>query len=122
MNDNQKLNSTTNLIVGFNNVKWKDNIIKFEVRQVETIFSGLCHVILLSEVSSKAGDRYIFKLTTNVSLVEDQVRKIKLQFSSNDAFLDIVWKGMNGIHTLDYELKLGEYENLIVFYKEIRNQ
>ena len=109
------------MAVGKNQFKRNRKDIIFEVQEIETIFSGLCYGILPFNVSSKPGERYIFKLDTKIATTKDQVSKINLQFSSKDSYLDIVWKGLPGIETVHHEMKLDEYENMIVFYKEIRN-
>ena len=94
------------------------NII-FNVLEIETVFSGLCYGILPINVSSNPGERYIFKLDTKIATTKDQVSTINLQFSSKDLYLDIVWKGLPGTETLTHEIKLDEYEYMIIFYKEI---
>ena len=91
------------------------------MQEIETIFSGLCYGILPINVSSNPGERYIFKLDTKIATTKDQVSTINLQFSSKDLYLDIVWKGLPGTETLTHEIELDEYENMIIFYKEIRN-
>ena len=109
------------MAVGKNEFKRNRKDIIFEVQEIETIFSGLCYGILPFNVSSKPGERYVFKLDTKIATTKDQVSKINLQFSSKDSYLDIVWKGLPGIETEHHEMKLDEYENMIIFYKEIRN-
>ena len=111
----------TPLKIGMNTIFWHGKNRVFDVREVPTIFSGLCHVILPHDVSSEPGDRFTFEFFSNITLEEDQLSEIKIQFSSKDAYLNIVWVGMNGIETKTFEMSLDKYSSLVAFYNEIEN-
>ena len=53
------------LKVGKNIITWNNASIAFEIRKIESIFNGLCHVILPLNLSSP-GIRYPFFFQTNV--------------------------------------------------------
>ena len=86
------------LTIGMNTVFWKKKYRMFNVKEIPTIFSGLCHVILPNNVNSDKGDRFPFEIIAEAQEDnKDTIHEIKLQFSSNDSYLAIVWVGMNGI-------------------------
>ena len=121
LEDENGVGPKTPLNIGMNKIFWHGKNRVFDVREIPTIFSGLCHVILPHNVSSDPGDRFTFEFFSNVTLEEDQLTEIKIQFSSKDAYLNIVWVGMNGIETQKFEMSLDKYSSLVAFYNEIEN-
>ena len=111
----------TPLKIGMNTIFWHGKNRVFDIREIPTIFSGLCYVILPHNVSSDPGDRFTFEFFSSITLEEDQLGEIKIEFSSKDAFLNIVWVGMNGIETQKFEMSLDKYSSLVAFYNEIEN-
>ena len=53
---------------GTNEIKWKGKSLTYEVKEVETIFSGLCQVIWPKNVSLEPGDRYTISVHSNLTL------------------------------------------------------
>ena len=115
LEDENGVGQKTPLNIGMNDIFWHGKNRVFDVREIPTIFSGLCHVILPHNVSSEPGDRFTFQFFSNVTLEEDQLTEIKIQFSSKDAYLNIVWVGMNGIETQKFEMSLDKYSSLVAF-------
>ena len=110
------------LKLGINTIMWKGKERKLNVKEIPTIFSGLCHVILPEDVNSDKGDRFPFEFVVKAQEDEkDTINEIKLQFSSSDSYLAIVWVGMNGITTQTFDMSLDRYSHIVAFYNEIEN-
>ena len=82
LEDENGVGQKTPLNIGMNDIFWHGKNRVFDVREIPTIFSGLCHVILPHNVSSDPGDSFTFEFFSNVTLEEDQLTEIKIQFSS----------------------------------------
>ena len=107
---------------GINNINWKGKSLTYDIIQIETIFNGLCHAILPQNVSLEPGDRYIISIHSNISQREDQIGKISLKFSSKESYLSTVWVGMPGVETVDFNLDLKKYADIVIFYNEVQNE
>ena len=54
--------------VGTNEIQWKGKSLTYEVKEVETIFYGLCQAIWPKNVSLEPGDRYTISVHSNLTL------------------------------------------------------
>ena len=54
--------------VGTNEIKWKGKSLTYEVKEVESIFDGLCQTIWPKNVLLEPGDRYNIYVHSNLTL------------------------------------------------------
>ena len=54
--------------VGTNEIKWKGKLLTYEVKEVESIFDGLCQTIWPKNVLLEPGDRYHIYVHSNLTL------------------------------------------------------
>ena len=66
--DSDDSSGVTYFDVGTNEIKWKEKSLTYEVREVETIFSGLCQTIWPKNVLLAPGDRYTIYVHSNLTL------------------------------------------------------
>ena len=66
--DSDDSSGVTYFDVGTNEIKWKGKSLTYEVKEVETIFSGLCPTIWPKDVLLEPGDRYTISVHSNLTL------------------------------------------------------
>ena len=66
--DSDDSSGVTYFDVGTNVIKWKGKSLTYEVKEVETIFSGLCQTIWPKNVLLEPGDRYTIYVHSNLTL------------------------------------------------------
>ena len=54
--------------VGTNEITWKGKSLTYEVKQVESIYDGLCQTIWPENVLLQPGDRYTIHVHSNLTL------------------------------------------------------
>ena len=66
--DSDDSSGVTYFDVGTNQIKWKKKSLTYEVKEVETIYSGLCPTIWPKDVLLEPGDRYTISVHSNLTL------------------------------------------------------
>ena len=52
------------------------------------------------------GEKFIYQVDKNISLIEDQIRRIIAHISSKDLYLDTAWPGLPGVETIEFDIDL----------------
>ena len=66
--DSDDSSGVTYFDVGTNEIKWKGKSLTYEVKEVETIYSGLCPTIWPKDVLLEPGARYTISVHSNLTL------------------------------------------------------
>ena len=66
--DSDDSSGVTYFDAGTNEIKWKGKSLTYEVKEVETIYNGLCPTIWPKDVLLEPGDRYTISVHSNLTL------------------------------------------------------
>ena len=97
----------TQLILGENMIQLGNRSVKRNLKVIETYQNGLFYAIVpIGNISFEEGEKFIYQVDKNISIIEDQIRRIIVQISSRDMYLDIAWPGLPGIETTKFDIDL----------------
>ena len=110
------------MTAGINEIMWKEKLLIYDVKKIKTIHLGMCHSIQLQNILLKPGVTPDIQIHSNISQKNDQLQRITLMFSSKDTDLAIVWMGMPGVETVNYDFDLNEYGHVVIIYSEVQKE
>ena len=68
------------------------------------VTGGSCYTILPKNFKSQAGEKYFFNIHKKTVSESDEIKKLKLRFSSSEGYLDTAFPRLPGIETNEFTL------------------
>ena len=97
----------TQLMLGENMIQLGNRSVKIGLKMIETYQHGLCYAIVpIGNILLEEGEKFIYQVDKNISLVEDQIKRIIASISSKDLYLDTAWPGLPGVETTKFDIDL----------------
>ena len=97
----------TQLMLGENTIQLGNRSVKIDLKLIETYQNGLCYAIVpFGNISFEEGEKFIYQVDKNISIIEDQIRRIIVRISSKDMYLDTAWPGLPGVETTKFDIDL----------------
>ena len=108
----------TQLMLGENTIQLRNRSVKIGLNMIETYQHGLCYAIVpIGNILFEDGEKFIYQVDKNISLVEDQIWRIIARISSKDLYLDTAWPGLPGVETTKFDIDLTYTYHYQLFFR-----
>ena len=112
--------NVTPMVIGENRIQLDGKLIIVHLLMLET-YDGLCYAIVPQNGTFlEDGGKYGIEIHKNISVKDDQFKKISLSITSKNTYLDIVWPGLPGLENFKIDMDLSKYLYSYLMYNELK--